>query len=58
MLALFKTLELFREENQDIEDLIRHGRFLAEKAVADVYMPDTFVHFDKYIRSLATKKGL
>lgn len=57
MLALFKTLELFKEENHDTEGLIRHGRFLAEKAVADVYVPDTFVHFDKYVRSFATKKG-
>lgn len=56
MLDLFKTLKIFREENHDTEGLIRHGRYLTEKAVADVYVPDTFVHFDKYVGSFATKK--
>lgn len=37
MLALFKSLETFIDEGRDINGLIRHGRYLSEKAVADVY---------------------
>lgn len=57
MLALFKSLEMFIDENHDINGLVRHGRFMAEKAVADVYVPETFVNFDRHIRSMASKKG-
>lgn len=57
ILALFKTLELYMDEDQDITGLISHGRFLAEKAVANVYVPETFVNFDKHVRSKVPKKG-
>lgn len=57
MLALFKTIENFIKEDQDLTWLISHGRYLAEKSVADVYVPETFVSFDRYIRNLAFRKG-
>lgn len=55
MFALFKSLEIFIDEQRDITRLVRHGRYLSEKAVADV--PDTLVNFDRFIRSLAGRKG-
>lgn len=57
MLALFKTIEVFIDEDQDLTWLVRHDRYLAEKSVADVYIPETFVNFDRHIRTLAFCKG-
>lgn len=57
MLALFKTFYLFIEEGLDTTGLIAHGHYLAEKAAADVYVSEAFVHFDKYTRALAARKG-
>lgn len=37
--------------------LLQHGRYLSEKASADVYVMDAFVGFDKFARSVANRKG-
>lgn len=55
--ALFRTIETFIDEGKDIDGLVDHGRFLAEKAIADAYTPDTFVQFDRFVRAKASKKG-
>lgn len=55
--ALFRTIECFLDEDKDISGLVGHGRFLAEKAIADAYTADTFVLFDKFVRAKAGKKG-
>lgn len=55
--ALFRTIECFVDEGKDISGLVSHGRFLAEKAIADSYTSDTFVLFDRFVRAKAGKKG-
>lgn len=57
MLALFKTCSDFLEDGLDLAGLIEHGQLLAEKATAGVYVSDAFVGYDKYVRSLAGRKG-
>lgn len=55
--ALFITIEGFIDDGKDVAGLVSHGRFLAEKAIADAYTPDTFVQFDRFVRAKASKKG-
>lgn len=55
--ATFRTLMCLYDEGEDISGLLKHGRFMSEKSAADVYVMDTFVNYDKYVRGLANRKG-
>lgn len=57
MLALFTTIDIFVDNGKDIDGLLSHGKFLAEKAVSDSYIPEAFVGFDKFLRGKASRKG-
>lgn len=58
MVATFRTLMALYENGQDITGLLRHGRFMAEKSAAEVYVMETFVQYDKYVRNVAGRKGI
>lgn len=58
MIATFKTMAELLEEGTDISPLVQHGRFMAEKASAEVYVSSVFPAYDKFVRKCATKKGV
>lgn len=45
------------EEGEDISGIISHGQYMAEKAAADVYIPDAFTGYDRFVRQVANRKG-
>lgn len=45
------------DEGRNISGLVDHGHFVAEKAGANVYVPEASVQYDKYTRNVASRKG-
>lgn len=57
MVATFRNLISLYESGTDILGLLQHGRYMSEKASAEVYVMDAFVGFDKFARAVANRKG-
>lgn len=57
MVATFRNLISLYEDGVDIINLLHHGRYMSEKASADVYITEAFTGFDKFARTLANRKG-
>lgn len=57
MVATFRNLISLYEDGVDIMGLLQHGRYMSEKASAEVYVMEAFVGFDKFARSMANRKG-
>lgn len=45
------------EDGEDISGILSHGQYMAEKAAANVYIPDAFTGYDRYDRQVASRKG-
>lgn len=56
MVATFGNLISLYEDGVDIINLLHHGRYMSEKASADVYITEAFTGFDKFARTLANRK--
>lgn len=57
MVGTFRTLSQMLEDGEDVTGIISHGQYMAEKAAADVYIPDAFTGYDRYVRQVASRKG-
>lgn len=57
MVATFRTITEMYEDGEDINGILSHGQYMAEKAAASVNIPDAFTGYDRFVRQVASRKG-
>lgn len=53
----FCMLMNMHENGQGISGFLKKGRFMSEKAATEVYVMDTFVNYNNFVRVLDIRKG-